>query len=230
MEVVGAIASISQLAQYTAKLIICLRDISKNVHRSSDQFRNYQQRANELQQIVSVIKGNQALQAQLLDEPIAALLATIQGILKDLKKKFVDDPSNQSKKWKNWGKAVRLVQAESAISEKFDELERHKSTLALAILENLGGYMHRIDARLPEIHEQILNIERTLVACANLPEDDRRQATLFSRPAIAHAQSDYGLDMEKEVRITLHDYPRRHVLKTTGQFYGPNLLTQSEMR
>lgn len=220
MEVVGAIASISQLAQYTAELIICLRDISKNVRRSSDQFQNYQQRANEVQQIVSLIKGNQALQAQFLEEPIAALLATIQTILKDLKKKFVDDPSNQSRKWKNWAKAARIVQAESEISERFDELERHKSTLALAILESLGGYVHRIDARLPEMHEHILNIERTLEACASIPDDGRRKTNLFTRPAIAHAQSDYGLDAEKEVRMTLHEYPRRYVLKTISRFYG----------
>lgn len=207
MEVVGGIASISQLAQYTAKLIICLKDLSKNVHRSSELFRNYQQRANELQQIVNLIKDDDAFQAQPLNEPIQALLQTIQSLLKALKKKFVDDPSNQSKKWKNWAKAARILEAESAIAEKFDELERQKSTLALAIMQNFGGYIHRIDTALPEISEQIRNVERILAARASIPDNGGMPANLFARPTVAHVQSDHGLDTGKRVRKAPHKYP-----------------------
>ncbi|OJD31477.1 uncharacterized protein BKCO1_4700050 [Diplodia corticola] len=202
LEVVGAVASIVQLAQITGKLVICLRDLSDNVRRSSERFQNYKQRADELQQIVTLMKENDQLQSDALRAPIDALVRTVEAILRVLAKKFVTDPSNPSTKWRNRLKGARIPQAEALISAKFDDLERHKSTLALAILENLGGSIHRIDARLatgiPDIQSQVQRIESTLLACSTLGDHRLPSDCCLSTAREKRTALEYAAGNEEE--------------------------------
>lgn len=178
LEVVGAIASITQLGQYSARLIVCLRDLSKNLDRSAERFREHRNQVEELRKIVESLNNTEGIQSEALFYPVESLLKTADSIGTTLRKHFVSDPSNPFKKWKNRAKAIQLSKAEATVLKGFDDLERQKSTLILAILGNFGGLIQRIDARLesgiPELLEQFERIESNLRSCSSITQESRK--------------------------------------------------------
>lgn len=193
LEVVGAIASVTQLGQYSVRLIVCLRDLSQNIQRSAKRFQEHQKQIDELRQIAEFVRDSQGIQSVDLIPPVEALLQTTETLLTTLTKRFVDDPSNLSKKWKNRAKGIQFPKAEAAVLKGFEDLERHKSTLTLALLGSLGGLIQRVDSRLergiPELQDQVGNIERSLRACSGIAIESRRLKRTLSGSTAASFQS-----------------------------------------
>ncbi|KAF4544514.1 uncharacterized protein LTHEOB_6084 [Lasiodiplodia theobromae] len=178
LEAIGAIASVSQLVQYTATLISKLHALYRNVEQSGKRCKLYREQIDELLKIAGLVDSlKEVLRSEVVTTHVQALLRTIENIDKELRQGCAGDIS---RRWKRCLEAVRWGKAEEAILRGFEDLERDKSCLALSILATYGTLISRIDRNvgdgLPQLQEQVEKIERTLSNCSiSVKEEERTQ-------------------------------------------------------
>lgn len=191
LEAIGAIASISQLAQYTATLILNLRALYHNIKQSGERCELYQKQIEQLIQVADlIISLEKVLQSDAIATHVRALLRTTETIEEALRQGSAGGDSRILKKclraWK-WSKA------EENILKGFADLERDQNCLTLCILATYGRLISRIDKNiengLPQIQDQVGKIERSLSNCSTIvKEGDRIKAdtTVLDKHTCSH--------------------------------------------
>lgn len=189
LEAIGAIASVSQLGQYSIKLILRLHDLARNIDRAAKRFQSYKVHVDQVRQVVVMIKNSTDIQDDILLPHVEALLSITTDIDHTIAHNFA---VNEPKKWKKYLKGLQIAKAEEAILRGFDDLERNKSSLTLCILEKYWGLIFRIDATLgsgfPGLREQVDNIEKSLRACPVMTDDGQ---TIITLPASRTAKAPH---------------------------------------
>lgn len=173
LEAIGAIASVSQLVQYTTTLVLKLHELYRNVENAGEQYRRYKDEIHQLLQIAGLVKSvDELLQSEIVASHIHALVKATESIEEALRQGYVGDIT---KRWKKCLKAWQWNKAEEAIAKGFADLERNKSCLTLCILGTYGSLISRIDRNLedgiPQLQGQVGNIEYTLRSCTGLVEE-----------------------------------------------------------
>lgn len=194
LEAIGAIASISQLAQYTAILIFNLQSLYRNVKHSGERCDLYREQIDQLLQVANLINSlAEVLKSEAITSHVLALVRITDTIEKALKHASVGE---EAKKWRKCLKAWKWIKEEDTILQGFSDLERNKSCLVLCILAAYGGLISRIDRNIedgiPQIKSQVGSIERTLSSCSTiLKEGDRIKddSTFFDKHHCSHQNS-----------------------------------------
>ncbi|OJD31512.1 uncharacterized protein BKCO1_4700049 [Diplodia corticola] len=176
LEVIGAIASASQLLQYTVTLVNNLQTLYRNVEHAGERCSLYREQIDQLLQITDLLKSlEEVLCFDTVAPHVRALVKTTESIDEALRQGGAGDIS---RRWRRLLKARQWGKAEDMILKAFADLEREKSCLTLSILANYGGLMGRIDRNigdgLPQLQEQVGRIERTLSSCSAIVQEGER--------------------------------------------------------
>ena len=126
LEVLGALAAASQLAQQSVQILTFLRrirDVPESIRKQSVQLE-------QLLDITKLVKENPALQTPLIDSILSKCVVesrTLQGILEKVTADVTD--GKIKKLWRN----LEGMAKEKQVLSSFAKLEQEKSSLALCI-------------------------------------------------------------------------------------------------
>lgn len=185
LEVLGGLASASQLFQYTSTLVITLYQLYRNVEHSEERYGQYKAQIDQIIQIAKLVQSlEEVLRTEIVTAHIRALLKTTESISGALEEGCVGDIS---KKWRRCLKAFQWHKAEEAILKGFADLERDKSCLTLCILGTYGAFISRIDRNvgegIPQLQGQVGKLERSLSDCSEIAKEGFR---IRSDPCFFH--------------------------------------------
>lgn len=175
LEAIGIVASISQLVQYSAKLIAILQDISQNAAHSSKRYRRHKIQVQQVVQIAKLIRETEGLHSDLIVSHLLSLAETTKSIEEAFERtNFFAGSANKLQKCK---KVLDIPKADSAIFRGFEDLERDKSCLTLCLLGNFGSLIVGIQSnveKIPRLQGQLENIQKNLQDCTEIAEESRR--------------------------------------------------------
>ena len=144
IEVVGAIASSSQLVRYLIEIIEYTRSISNHIKESSCPFQQYRRNLESLLSTVTAIVNTPYLQT----DSVRDHLDTLEARAKSLKTTLQRYPTALPQKAvKRFWTALLAQRSEAQIVRDFTALERDKSNLLLCITTSFGGVLHDINKR-----------------------------------------------------------------------------------
>ena len=129
IEILGLVASASQLALYSIKITTCLAEICKRVQDAPVRIRQHSDQIRQLQSTVQLVQQNHLLQTAHVYAHINATLEqakTLSAILEQLTKDY--SRGSIRKYWK-----ILKASREKEILDIFDRLEKEKSALILCI-------------------------------------------------------------------------------------------------
>lgn len=125
----GVLASVTQLAAYSIKIVLHLDEIYAAFQNTSDRTKGHFKQIKELIEITLLIKQQENLWSPAVYRQLQATLSEAQ-ILYDLLRQLSGKYS-QNTIWKYW--FILSHVAENQIQSSLDNLERQKSTLRLCI-------------------------------------------------------------------------------------------------
>ena len=145
IEIIGLVASASQLALYSIKITTCLAEICKRVQDAPVRIRQHSDQIRQLQSTVQLVQQNHLLQTAHVYAHINATLEqakTLSAILEQLTKDY--SRGSIRKYWK-----ILKATREKEILDIFDRLEKEKSALILCIsviqVDQLGQSIDKLD-------------------------------------------------------------------------------------
>ncbi|KAL8743581.1 MAG: hypothetical protein Q9184_008094, partial [Pyrenodesmia sp. 2 TL-2023] len=125
----GVLASVTQLAAYSIKIVLHLDEIYAAFQNTSARTKGHFKQIKELIEITTLIEQQKNLWSPAVNRQLQATLSEAQ-ILYDLLRELASKYS-QNSIWKYWSILSRV--AENQIQSSLDNLERQKSTLRLCI-------------------------------------------------------------------------------------------------
>lgn len=171
-EAIGIIASVSQLVQYSTKLIRILHDICQNAAQSAKRYQRRQLQIQQVIQIAELIQATDGLQSALILSHLKSLTETTKTIKEAIEKAlFFTGPE---KKLKKCLKILDGSKADSAILRGFDELERDKSCLTLCLLGSFGSLIVSIQANVEQVPGKLESMQKSLQDCPNVAEESKK--------------------------------------------------------
>lgn len=159
IEVIGAIASASQLIQYSTKLIRTLNDLYCNIDKSGNRYQQYKDQIEQLYHVASSLQNTKRPLPRIVITHIETLFCTARTIDKALKKTLGFGPSN---KWKKCVVAVKVLAMEETITRGFHDLERDKTCLILCIVGVQVQLLDEINTKLDGGNTRVESMERML--------------------------------------------------------------------
>lgn len=175
-EVIGLLASVSQLVQYATKLVSLLQQICQDSARSADRYQRHQLQVHQVVRIARLIDKNEGLKTELVLSHVESLTITTQTLQRAIEQSvWFTGPSN---KFKKCLKVLELPKAQDAIVKGFADLEREKSCLSLCLLGEFGKIIFQIqtnlDSSLPSIRERVGSIQQSLQESSEIAEESRK--------------------------------------------------------
>lgn len=128
-EVLGIVASATQLAAYSIKIVLHLDALSKELRNIPNRTRQHIRQVKELIETTTLIEQNKSLRSPKIHEHLQSTLfeaQTLFNVLRDLSNKYAGNTI-----WRYW--AILQGVGEKEILASFDKLEREKSALRLCI-------------------------------------------------------------------------------------------------
>ena len=144
IEVIGVIASASQLVRYVLDIIDYTKTLSVLIKSSSCPFQHHRQHLENLVSAVETIRRTPILQTNLIKTHLQTLLnrtASLHDTLKPFSR-----VSQQTALGKVWT-AIQAHKAEAHILKDLNILERDKSNLLLCITTSYGPILHGIQEK-----------------------------------------------------------------------------------
>lgn len=172
MEVIGLVASVTQLVQYSAKLISILQYICQNAAQSAKRFQRHELQVQQVIQIAELIKATDALQSALILSHLNSLTETTKFIKEAIEKALYF--AGPEKKWKKCLKFLDVPKANSEILQGFDDLERDKSCLTLCLLGSFGSLIVSIQSNVEQVPEQLESMQKSLQDCSKVAEESKK--------------------------------------------------------
>ncbi|KAL1648743.1 hypothetical protein SLS58_001921 [Diplodia intermedia] len=175
LEVLGIIASISQLVQYSVRLIGILQDICQNAAHSAKRYRRHELQVKQVLQIAELIRATEKLQSELIISHLDSLAETTKSIEGAIEKTLYF--AGPASKFKKCLRSLEVSKADSAISRGFDDLERDKSCLTLCLLGNFGSLIVNIESSVEKItdsHGRLEMIHKSLQECPKIAEESKK--------------------------------------------------------
>ncbi|KAF2797215.1 hypothetical protein K505DRAFT_358577 [Melanomma pulvis-pyrius CBS 109.77] len=180
-EVIGVVASVGQLLQYSCTLIETLRAFYERVRDAPER---HDRQLHHITQIIStatLIRETKSLQNELVSTHLNSITITIKSLEHTIKKAIQASPTTKTRYWK----ALWSSNKDNSISKGFALLEEHKSALALCLLGTLGAVL------VPAVHSTVDIVEQIRVAIQQLP---RVQTCMDSSNDADHSSLESGND------------------------------------
>lgn len=175
LEAIGIVASISQLVQYSVKLIAILQDISQNAAHSGKRYRRHKLQVQQVIQIAEIIRATEGLQSDLIKSHLLSLAETTKSIEEAIDRTlFFAGPAT---KFQKCLRVLDVPKADSAVFRGFDDLERDKSCLTLCLLGSFGSLIVGIQSNvehIPHLQGQLGDIQKSLQDCTKIAAESRR--------------------------------------------------------
>lgn len=208
IEVLGIIASVSQLVQYSTRLILILSEICNKTAKSSRRYRRHEQQVRQVKQIAELVSATQGLQSDLIHSHIASLTETTRSIEEAMERTlFFAGPSSKMKKCL---KLLDIPKADATIFQGFEDLERDKSCLTLCLLGSFGSLIVQIQGSMPAIQSQVGDIQKSLQDCTEIAEESKRVrdectgATAHHVCSICGCQEPTALEQKTTQEVSSH--------------------------
>ncbi|KAG6997464.1 hypothetical protein G7Y79_00040g076290 [Physcia stellaris] len=144
IEVIGVIASASQLVRYVLDIIDYTKTVSVLIKSSSCPFQHHRQHLENLVLAVETIRRTPILQTSLIETHLQTLLSRTASLRNTLKP--FTRVARQTALGKIWT-AIQAHKAEGQILKDLNILERDKSNLVLCITSSYGNILHDIEER-----------------------------------------------------------------------------------
>lgn len=163
VETLGVIASATQLAAYSIKIVLHFDQIYTKVRETSSRMRGHLNEINQLIEITTLIEQHKSLRTPIIHSQLQKTLLeaeSLYSILKEVTTKYSDHPI-----WRCW--VFLRGSVEEKIFSSLTKLEREKSTLTLCI--NVGHT------------DLLLNIQGSISTFANVrlrPDPDHSSTTM----------------------------------------------------
>jgi hypothetical protein len=132
LEVIGALASISQIGHYTISIVASLVRFYGSLEAAPARLRSGCDQLDQLAQTVVLIQQNSALQTRSVVAHVESLAAHISLLEKGLKDMLAQTKRSRLKRA---AKACLGSQEEARLAEAFAQIEVGKSALGLSMLE-----------------------------------------------------------------------------------------------
>ena len=141
-EVLGVVASASQLIRYTCEIIDYTRSVFAYMKGKSCQFQQHREHLEALVSAVEVIRQTPLLQTRLIRDHLAVLLGRTEILRTALRLYTTVDPPQ--KLFRVFWTALRAPTVAGQILKDLAILERDKSNLLLCITSSYGIVLHEI--------------------------------------------------------------------------------------
>ncbi|KAI9684109.1 MAG: hypothetical protein M1829_003379 [Trizodia sp. TS-e1964] len=196
LEVLGALAGASQLIEQSIKIISLISKICAAVRDAPESIRKLEVQLNQLLHITKVIKDNASLKSDNITAVLLSCQQEANVLLDTLDELLVAAGDGKAKKlWKS----VVGVRKETKILGHLEALERHKTSLALAI--------HTIDSALLSTVQFDLDKVKTSINESSFDiRDTRKNVTTIvgTLPEIRDGISDIQTNIVRNV-TAIHD-------------------------
>ena len=153
MEIVGGIASITQLTHYALSLIATISDIYRDLQKRPALQRQQLDQLQRLYTTVQTIHSSSALSSSSIQNHLKIIILRIQDLKARLERLVAQQPQRPIKKY--FKAFINHNKAKYSLVDVFVELERDKSALLLSISEiqtGLSAKTHdELIARLPRM-------------------------------------------------------------------------------
>ncbi len=140
-EVIGLIASASQLIRYTGEIIDYTRSIFIFLKGSTRRFSQHREHLEALILAVEAIRQTPLLQTQLIQHHLGVLLRRTENLRAVLRRYTIDLPQKLLKRFRA---ALSAQKAQEQILKDLSALERDKSNLLLCITSSYGVTLEKI--------------------------------------------------------------------------------------
>lgn len=144
-EVIGVVASASQIIKYTAEIIDYIRSVFDFVTGTSCQFEQHREHLEALILTVKTIRQTPLLQTSLVRDHLEVLLRQSKTLGQVLRRYTVNLPR---KSFRRIWTALFVHKAEGQILRGLASLERDKSNLLLCLTSSYGIVLHEIKERI----------------------------------------------------------------------------------
>ncbi len=144
-EVIGVVASASQIIKYTAEIIDYIRSVFDFVTGTSCQFEQHREHLEALISTVKTIRQTPLLQTSLVRDHLEVLLRQSKTLGQVLRRYTVNLPR---KSFRRIWTALFVHKAEGQILRGLASLERDKSNLLLCLTSSYGIVLHEIKERI----------------------------------------------------------------------------------
>ena len=141
LEVIGVVASTSQLVRYILEIIDYTQTIWIFIKGASCPFQQYQEHLESLISAIRTIRQTPSLQKPVIEHHLKALLKRTETLCATLKRYSTDLPRSPVRKF--W-MAFKAGKTEVQILKDLDSLERQKSNLLLCISSLYGITLDQI--------------------------------------------------------------------------------------
>ncbi|OCL05643.1 hypothetical protein AOQ84DRAFT_94002 [Glonium stellatum] len=163
LEVLGILASASQLTEYCIMIITSVRDIYKLVRGRPNRYGRQLQQIEHLIETTKLVQATEYFHTPSVKKQLCNILEEAKGLQKILGR-IVSDSERKSKKY--YLKAAFPSYHERAMVKGFASLHEKESTLVLCIVSTYGAFL--LDIRngtaeeLPTIRKKVEQIDKTL--------------------------------------------------------------------
>ena len=193
IEVIGVIASASQLVRYVLDIIDYTKTVSVLIKCSSYPFQQHKQHLENLVSAVETIRQTPILQTSLIETHLQTLSRTAASLCDTLKP--FSRVSQQTALGKIWT-AIQAHKAEGQILKDLNILERDKSNLLLCITSSYGPILHGIQER---SNSNLVIVKDTMPqkaakAAMDVDHSDQKKSSDFVpvNDSTPHHNSGYG--------------------------------------
>ena len=145
LEVIGVVASASQLVRYILEIIDYTRTIWAFIKGASCPFQQHREHLESLISVIGTIRQTPFLQTRTVQTHLKALLNRTETLCATLRRYSTD--LTRSTIGKIWT-ALQAHKAEAQILKDLASLERHKSSLLLCITSSHGLVLHQLKAKM----------------------------------------------------------------------------------
>ena len=149
IEVVGLLASLSQLTSYGIKITISIKDIYQRVQNAPQKIQEHAQQIRQLINIATTIKRHTFLHHKEVEIHVEATLGqakSLKNTLDDIQSEYLRGSVR-----KYWN--ILRKSQEKEILASFERLEKEKSALQLCISFNHTILLGNIQNSIDELHE-----------------------------------------------------------------------------
>lgn len=163
LEVIGILASTSQLTDYCIKIITSLRDIYRLAHGKPNRYRRQSEQVHQLIETAQLVNATEALHIPSVESQLVSILVDAKG-LQGILDGIISESTRKSKKM--YFKAVFNNHQEREVRRCFAALHEKKCTLTLCIVSTYGGFLFEIRngtaEELPAVRRKVDEIDKAL--------------------------------------------------------------------
>jgi hypothetical protein len=230
MEVIGALASTSQIIHYCARIVSCLHHAYQRAQGSSTQYTDQKDRVVQLIEIVQLIDTMQLPQTK----PIKGCLDKIEMISRSLCDMMEIKLKDESPKfWKRFINELRNERGrESRVTKCFEALEENKTSLTLLILAAHGQTL--VDIKLPVLDskDRLEKIESTLKGYPIVVKEIRCMMDQLARHCeeLRHSCTPLKISdlLTEDGRVASQDWSKATILIQADKEELPNQTSEAE--